>query len=237
MGDKAGKYMPIIRDINLSLDVNQVLRREGIKKYSRLRPKMETLIRELLVSMENDHLLETAVAYENYSITAVKHSELWLKGKAALRGPLLPSVLAEAKELAVMVCTIGPKLEERVADCFGKNEPLRGLLLDGIGSAAVDALSQEACRFVMHEASLHGYQAGSPLNPGMPGFPITEQRQMMKLVPSEGIGVSLTSSGVIVPCKSTSMVIGLGPQMTTWTQAEVCARCNLEKTCPYRIPA
>ncbi|GAI28657.1 unnamed protein product, partial [marine sediment metagenome] len=221
----------------LSLEANQVLRREGIKKYSGLRPEIKTLIRELLASMENDHILEPAVAYETYSITAVKRSELWLGVKAALHGQLLPSVLAEAKELAAMVCTIGPKLEERVADCFGKNEPLRGLLLDGIGSAAVDTLSQEVCKFMAGEASSRGYQVSSPINPGMPGFPITEQRQMLKLVPAEEIGVSLTSSGVMVPRKSTSMVIGLGPQMTTWTQAEVCARCNLEKTCPYRIHA
>jgi len=31
------------------------------------------------------------------------------------------------------------------------------------------------------------------------------------------------------------MVIGVGPGMTRWAQAEVCARCSLRKTCPYKI--
>jgi len=229
--------MPIIRDIRLSLEANQVLRREGFREYSKIRPEIKSLILELLASVKKAHFLEPAVAYEIYSITAVKRSELWLEGKAALRGPLLPSVLAEAKELVAMVCTIGPKLEEKVADCFGKNEPLRGLLLDGIGSAAVDSLTQEVCKFMASEALSRGYQASSPINPGMPGLPITEQWQILELVPAEEIGVSLTSSGMMVPRKSVSMVIGLGPQMMTWTQAEVCARCNLEKTCSYRIHA
>jgi hypothetical protein len=227
--------MPILRDIPLSLKANDSLRREGIKEYSRLRPRIKALLRELLASVKSDHLLEPAIAYGIYSISAVRQNELWLEGKVALYGELLPSVLAEAKELAAVVCTIGPKLEGRVAECFARSEPLRGLLLDGIGSAAVDALSQEVCRLITQEASLHGYQAGSPLNPGMPGFPLTEQRQMFTLVPAGEIGVSLTSSGVMVPRKSTSIVIGLGPQMTTWTQAEVCARCNLRETCPYRV--
>jgi len=39
----------------------------------------------------------------------------------------------------------------------------------------------------------------------------------------------------MVPRKSISMVIGIGPQMTTWTKAEACASCNLSKTCRYRI--
>jgi hypothetical protein len=229
--------MPIIRDILLSLEAKQVLRREGIKKYSRIRPEMKTLTRELLASMENNRLLKPAIAYEIYSITGVRHKELWLEGKAALHGPLLPSVFDGAKQLGAVVCTIGPKLEEKVADYLDKNEPLRGLLMDGIGSAAVDALAQQACNLVKHEAALQGYQASSPLNPGMPGFPISEQWQMFGLVPVEKIGVSLTSSGVMVPRKSTSLVIGIGPQMLTWTEAEVCARCGLNKSCHYKVDA
>jgi len=47
--------------------------------------------------------------------------------------------------------------------------------------------------------------------------------------------VSLTSSGIMVPRKSASMVMGIGPKMTRWTEAEVCARCNLRETCHYKV--
>jgi hypothetical protein len=181
--------------------------------------------------------LEPAIAYEIHSITEMRHDQLCLEGNAALHSPLLPSVLREAKELVVVVCTIGPRLEEEVTECFNKKEPLRGLLLDGIGSAAVDSLTQEVCKLMMREASSRGYQASSPLSPGMPGFPITEQWQMLNLVPAGEIGVSLTPIGMMMPRKSISMVIGMGSEMPTWTQAEVCARCNLRKTCPYKIHA
>jgi len=227
--------MPIIRDISLKLKIREILRRQGFKEYSKVRPEMKNLIGELLVSLSDKHLLEPAIAYEIYSITEVGHHRVRLEGNAALHGPLLPSVLLEAKELSVVVCTIGPKLEEKVTDYLERSEPLSGLLLDGIGSAAVDSLAQEVCKLIMHEASLRGYQTGSPLSPGMPGFPISEQWRLFELVPAEEIGVNLTPSGMMVPRKSVSMVIGIGLQMTTWTQAEVCARCNLKETCPYRI--
>jgi len=229
--------MPIVRNIHLVLETGEVLRRQGIGEYSRLKSEIKTLIHELLASVNDGHLLEPAIAYETHKISSVGHDQLSLEGNAVLHGSQLPSVLAEAKELTVVVYTIGLKLEEQVTAYFNKSEPLRGLLLDGIGSAAVDSLGLEVCKLITGEASLRSYQVSSPLSPGGSGFPISEQWRLFELVSAEEIGVSLTSSGVMVPRKSVSMVIGIGPQMPTWTKAEACARCNLSKTCRYRIHA
>ena len=170
------------------------------------------------------HLLEPAVAYEIYPLTEAGDSPF-------------SSLLPEAKEVAVVVGTIGSGLERQVTDYSSRGEPLRGVLLDGIGSAAVDSLVQEICRLVEDEASSRGYHVGIPINPGMPDLPIVKQRQLLGMVPAQEIGVSLTSSGMMVPRKSISMVIGIGTQIHTWTRAEVCARCDLRKTCPYRTRA
>jgi hypothetical protein len=227
--------MPVIHNITLSLKTGEVLRREGFRGYSKIRPEIKSLILELLASVKESHLLEPAIAYEIYSIIEMSRRQLSLEGNKVVPGTLLPSLLPEAKELAVVVGTIGPKLEKQVTDYFSHDEPLRGMLLDGIGSAAVDSLTEEVCKFIVGEASYRGYQASSPISPGMPGLPITEQWQLLKMVPAKEIGVSLTSAGVMVPRKSASMVIGLGTKMKTWTRAEVCARCHLRKTCPYRV--
>jgi len=168
--------MPIIRDISLSLKTKEVLRREGFREYSKIRPEIKSLILELLANVKNAHLLESAMAYEIHSITEMSHRQLSLEGNAVVHGSLLPSLLPEAKELAVVVCTIGPKLEEQVTDYSNRGELLRGMLLDGIGSAAVDSLAQEVCKFIAGEVSSRGYQVSSPISPGMPGLPITEQR-------------------------------------------------------------
>lgn len=227
--------MPVIRDIPINLKTKEVLRRVGFRGHSKIRPEIKSLILELLASVKNPHFLEPAIAYEVHPITEVSHRQLSLKGAEGVYGPLLSSLLPEAKELAVVVCTIGSRLEKQVTNYFKQDEPLRGVLLDGIGSAAVDSLTEEICKLITVEASSRGYQAGSPVSPGMPGLPITEQWQLLKMVPAQKIGVSLTSSGTMVPRKSASMVIGIGPQMKTWTRAEVCGRCSLAKSCPYRI--
>jgi len=227
--------MPIIRDIPLSLKTRKVLRREGFREHARTRPEIKSSILELLASVKNAHLLEPTMPYEVYSIAEMSHRQLSLKGNAVVHGPLLPPRLPEAKELAVVVGTIGPKLEKQATDYFDRDEPFRGMLLDGIGSGAVDSRTQELCKLRAGEASSRSYQASSPVNPRMPGLPITEQWQLLEMVPAREIAASLTSSEIMVPRKSASMVIGIGPRMATWTRAEICARCRLRKTCPYRI--
>lgn len=217
--------MPVIRDIPVSLKMGEVVRREGCKGNSTIRPEIKSLIRELLASVKKAHLLESAIAYEIYTMTEIGQQ------------PVLHSLLPTAKELAVVVCTIGPRLENQASEYFKQGEPLRGMLLDGIGSAAVDSLTEEACKFIDGEASSRGCEASSPISPGMPGLPLTEQWQLLRIVPAQEIGVSLTSSGMMAPRKSGSMVIGMGLQMAKWTRAEVCARCHLKRTCPYRMSA
>jgi hypothetical protein len=227
--------MPVISDIRLNLKKNDVLRREGFKGYTRIRPEIKNLVEELLESVATTHLLKPVTTYKFYSIAGTEPDRVLLPGGAVINGSLLPSTFPDAKEIAAIVCTIGPGLEKRVTEYSRNGEALRATLLDGIGSAAVDILAQEACRFFSGEALKHGMQAGSPVNPGMPGLAITEQRNLLELAHAGEIGVSLTSSGIMVPRKSTSMIIATGPVMKTWTQTEICARCNLRETCPYTV--
>jgi len=227
--------MPVLRDISLALVRKQVLRRQGMGKDLISRAEMAALLQELLASVGDLHLLEPAIAYELCPVTEIRHDRVCLESGTVLQGQLLPSLLSSAKELAVMVCTIGPRLEEKVAYHFSRKEPLRGLLLDGIGSAAVDCLVQKACQFVRREALSRGYHTSSPLNPGMPGWSISEQWQLFELVPAGQIEVHLTPLAMMNPRKSTSMVIGIGMDMPTWTRAEVCDHCSLRETCSYRI--
>jgi len=227
--------MPVICDIPLSLKTREVLRRQGLGGGAKVRPEIKDLILELLTSVNKARLLEPAVAYEYYTVSSMNGSQISLEGDKAIHGPLIPAIFPEAKELAVLLCTIGPRLEKQVTDYSKSGEAMRGMILDGIGSTAVDIVTLEVLRRLASEVSSRGYEISSPVNPGMPGFPLTEQWNLLGLVKADEIGVRLTASGVLVPRKSASMVIGIGPEMTRWTEAEVCARCSLRETCHYKV--
>jgi len=227
--------MPVIRDIPLKLKTGAVLRRQGLGGKAKVRPEIKSLIEELLASVKSHHLLQPAAAYEYYLITGMNGVQISLEGDKAVHGPALPALFPEAKELAVIICTIGPELEKQASDYTKNGQALRGMMLDGIGSAAVDMLVPEVLRPIAAEVASRGYEISSPVNPGMPGFAMTEQWNLMDLSQANEIGVSLTQSGILIPQKSVSMVIGIGSHMTRWTPAQVCARCNLRETCPYKI--
>jgi hypothetical protein len=227
--------MPVICNIPLSLKTREMLRRQGLGGGAKVRPEIKLLIRELLASLKKARLLEPAVAYEYYTVSSMNGSQVSLEGDKAIHGPLIPAIFPEAKELVVILCTIGPRLEKQVTDYSKNGAALQGMILDGIGSAAVDKLVLEVLRRLASEVSSRGYEISSPVNPGMPGFPLTEQWNLLGLVNAGEIGVRLTASGVLVPRKSTSIIMGIGPQMTRWTQAEVCARCSLRETCHYKV--
>jgi hypothetical protein len=114
---------------------------------------------------------------------------------------------------------------------------MRAAILDGIGSTAVDMAVADVQRHLARQVASRGYELSSPVSPGMPGFPLTEQRHLLQLAGAAKIGVTVTASGVLVPCKSTLMVMGVGSHMTRWTRAEVCARCGLRNTCRYKASA
>jgi hypothetical protein len=211
------------------------LRRLGKGESLRLKPEMRMILDELLESLDDLHLLEPAIVYEFHIITTISYDGVVLENGIVLNGSLLNSILKSAKELAVVVCTIGSHLEERVTYFSAQKDPLRALLLDGIGSAAIDSLVQKACDVIRHEASSLGYQASSRISPGIPGFPISQQWKVFQLVPGEQIGVHLTSSLLMIPRKSVSTIIGIGPDMPTWTEVERCNRCKLNKNCLYRV--
>ncbi len=227
--------MPLIRDIVLNIPMEAVLRRLGKVGNLELKPEMRMILDELLDNLDVLHLLESAIVYEFHIITTINYDGVVLENGIVLNGSLFNSILKSAKELAVVVCTIGPRLEERVTCFSAKKDPLRALLLDGIGSAAVDSLVQKACDVIRHEASSLGYQTSSRISPGIPGLPISEQLKVFRLASGEHIGVHLTTSSLMIPRKSVSTIIGIGPDMPAWTEVERCSRCNLNKNCLYRV--
>ncbi|MFC1861586.1 hypothetical protein ACFLYL_04890 [Chloroflexota bacterium] len=227
--------MPVINNITLDIDMEQVLRRQKIGAQDKVQQEVMSICRELLADVERQQLLKPAIAYEIYRVSGISENSISLEDGTKLSGRLLPSLLSEARELGVAIGTIGYQLEERASGYFKEKEALHAVLLDGIGNSALDCLSRHVCQLMNGEAASRGCQASSPLSPGMKGWDIAEQQQLFRLVPAEQGGISLTSYTMMIPRKSTSVVIGIGPDMPTWTEAEACKRCSMKEKCAYRI--
>jgi hypothetical protein len=134
--------------------------------------------------------------------------------------------------VVVILCTVGEGIEDRTRQVF-PDDPVLGLALDGVGLAAVDALSVAACRHFEQLAEAEGVGTSVPLSPGLDGWSVEDgQPQLFNLLPSEQIGVRLTESFVMRPIKSLTLALGMGPQVTT--KGTICDYCAVRASCQYR---
>jgi hypothetical protein len=159
-----------------------------------------------------------------------RHERILMVDGAALTGPLVTKQLSGAQRVLAAVCTIGPELEEATAQLFYQ-DPLYALALDGLGNAAVENLAQQVYGNIAERVESEGLQASSPLSPGNTEWPVeVGQPQIFSLLEPSKAGISLTSGGMMIPKKSVSFFVGLGPEMI---QANMCSICSLKETCRY----
>jgi len=155
-----------------------------------------------------------------------------LEGGATLTGPLVVRRLWRASAVALLVATIGPRLENRVSRLFGRDLPY-ALALDGLGSAAVERLARAARRHLARGLRRRGWCATGPLSPGMEGWPLAAgQKELFRALEAPACGVRLTDEDFLVPRKSLSLVVGLGAGVDG--EGEACDACAARPRCRHR---
>jgi len=177
--------------------------------------------------------MEPVILYDLFPVEEVHPGEVVLK-EVRLRSKGLAKLWAPAQEVALILCTIGPALDEQVSAHFVASDPLRGLVLDAIGTAALEELAEEACRLIAEVAKGKGWEASAPLSPGNLDWGLEEQRVFFDLLPAEGIGLRLRESYQMTPLKTLSLAMGLGGEVLPSIEESPCTYCSLSRTCRYR---
>jgi hypothetical protein len=224
--------LSVIRNWELYIDVDMVLRAQGADPGAvRARGSAALGIAEKAIGIASG-LLTPAVSSATLAVAEFRHQQLSLVGGGHLTGPLIAEHFRAAKSVVVALCTIGPALEAVAAGCFA-DDPALSVALDAVGSAAVDLLATAMCQRVDEQAEADGVRTTIPLSPGLVGWPLASgQRQLFALVDAATLGVILTESSLMMPQKSTSLAIGIGPDVEH--SGEACDYCSMSATCRYR---
>jgi len=138
-----------------------------------------------------------------------------------------------AERLAFSVSTIGRALEDRVAELSRADEPLRALILDAIGSAAVEAVADVVNAAICSEVGQQGVYTNRRISPGYRSWPIEGQAEIFALLPSRISGVVLKPTWFMEPRKSISAAVSVGRGVVHSKYVSICAYCDL-RTCAYR---
>jgi hypothetical protein len=224
--------MPNLQKLSLDFDADAVLRGQGAdpRVIRTRRPALAQLAEKAL--KEALPLLEPKVIYNEFVVQGVIHDRLILENGEQLKGKLIVEHLAQARKVYILLCTIGSSIEQYASDVWDSSATY-SLALEGVGSAAVEALANAACRYFEISAQEQGWQTSIPLSPGMIDWPVEEgQPQIFRLLERENILVELSPSFIMMPRKSLTMVVGAGPALSASGRA--CEYCNLRDVCRYQ---
>jgi hypothetical protein len=196
-----------------------------------LRRRAEAAVAEL------DHIAGPAACYDVYPIEAVLHERLQLAGGTRIGSGPLASVVAGADELYVAVCTLGSALDERIREHRAEGRYFEMLVLDELGSWAVDQVRTQLYECIAAELGERGRHASSPLAPGESEWPIREQRIVFRLLDAARIDVALGAGNLMRPLKSLSFVFGAGASELGSEGLTRCHYCSIRDRCRYAEPS
>ncbi len=223
--------MELLTDFDLTLGVDDVLRGEGADPDI-VRSKKPSMLNAATLALNEGYAkLHPAAMIHRSRVMEHRHERILLQDGKELASPLLARHLAGAEQVVFALTTIGPDLEEHASSRMGK-DPLLGIALDGLGNAAVKVLGEQVCMRIGKQAEAVGLTASTPLSPGEPEWPVEiGQPQIFALLDPSRVGITLTSGGMMVPKKSISFVVGVGPDMS---RDDFCELCSFNERCRYR---
>lgn len=182
--------------------------------------KAEGLVRPKIVSIEKP-------------VMAIEAGHIRIEPDTAFSGRRLSSYLKGARRLNIFVATIGGWLEDEASRLMKAGEELDGYLLDRIGSFAVESLAQNFEEGLRRRYAGKGESVSMRFSPGYCDWPIEEQRKLASVVDLSKAGVRLTESCMMIPRKSISAIVGIGPGRSFSKKRSQCVVCKLSD-CSYR---
>lgn len=227
--------MELLRSFPLNLTVEQMLVQQGRSRSAGpTSSEMLRLYEEAIAKAKE--LAEPQALYDLCEVQTVRDDALVLTNGHALRSRLAVTQLARADQIAVAICTIGPRLETEASRLFAQGQGAIGFLYDSAGSLAVSHVARILVQHVQELAASRGQKASFPISPGSADCTLEDQKVVFALLPAERIGVRLTDNLLMVPLKSVSLLIGLGDDLPTAHELAQCHFCARREGCPhYRL--
>lgn len=229
--------MIVEHDIELDLRLDDVLRRQGGPRGRRPSAAVLARTEAVLAEAAGQGWLRPALALDVAPVARIDGDTVVLADGQPLAGRMLARRFAGASHLVLALATLGAAADEEVGARFARGDALEAVLLDAVANAAMDALGREVCRRAGEAARARGLTASGGLSPGLHGIPLTNQGVLHERLDGGSLGVSLSAGGMLVPVKSATQVLGLGPALQAWDKAQVCAWCHLSASCAYRQTA
>ena len=112
----------------------------------------------------------------------------------------------------MFLVTIGDPLEEAACRLAEDGCILQATVLDAIGSSAAEKVADFVCHKIGKMVNDQGLCISQRFSPGYCDWDIGQQRMIFRAMNGDSAGVRLTEGCLMLPRKSLSGIIGIGPR-------------------------
>ncbi len=182
---------------------------------------------------EAKSLANPRIISETKKVALLKPNFVEIEGSVRFSGRRLASYLKDSSDVCLFLVTIGNLLEDKASAYMARGEPLYGYLLDKIGALAAESVAESVEENLRKIYLGKGKSVSMRLSPGYCDWPIEEQFILAKALDFSKAGVSLTKQCMMVPRKSISAMVGIGPKGLFSKRESQCEICD-KKECDYR---
>jgi uncharacterized 2Fe-2S/4Fe-4S cluster protein (DUF4445 family) len=225
-------FMDILKDIAVDIDENRIA--AMLKCGQNQQEDMHALIRQQIkVCLP---ILKPQITLEKVNIKGIEGDRVYLENGIVFKGAYITQKLACCRYIVASVCTAGQEIDDYISKCFDDGDGLAGMAEDCIVVSALENLGNILWNRLVEQISGTNLGITPRLSPGDDGWELSDQRELFKCFSEKDkIGVTLSSSGMMLPLKSASAVYGFGEGIGIARSDHVCSECSLKK-CLYRVP-
>jgi Vitamin B12 dependent methionine synthase, activation domain len=225
----------VLKDVPLRVDRDEVLRFQGYKKGVDVPDSTVLALFDEALAL-GESLIEPRVVYRAVGVTGQGPAVIEAGGET-LHIPEIGRLWGSLEMVGAGISTVGAAIEERVRELWDQRELPLAVMLDSVGSAAVESLAEYANDLLCQAAIVAGTKVTNRISPGYAGWDTAEQAALFHLCPGDPIGVALNDSCVMTPGKSISFLVGVGLEARVDHYFTQCRRCWMADCAYRRAPA
>jgi len=128
-------------------------------------------------------------------------------------GKIIERQLKGAEAYAFFICTAGVEYEAFQERLKKEGDMVRVFIADALGSVIAEKAADQMELALQENIDKLGWHHTNRFSPGYCGWHVSQQQLLFPLFKGETCGVKLTESSLMLPIKSVSGIIGLGPNV------------------------
>jgi len=217
--------------VDIEIDKKQVCQYIGYSDDHKVSARISSLIDDY--AQHAHQLINPLHSCVIKNVEWARGSMALIEGSIIFKSQVVAQLLEQCQQAAIFLVTIGRYLEDTAAKLARDGLVLQAMVLDAMGSSAVEKVADYAQDRIKELAEAKGLVISRRLSPGYCDWSIGQQRMLFSALTDNTVGVRLTRECLMIPQKSISGIIGIGPPNGNVENYNPCNFCE-KQDCPGR---